>query len=147
MDEKRAKRYKQKMNLAIDKIIDIPEPIDDQIKIDATLYRVQIAIESSMDIIAMLVKDKGKNVADDYTNIHTLFKINFIDATLTKELSTLNGLRNAIVHKYNTFEEETVIDGIAEIQATIKKFIEKTEYALKTIAAGNKEKTARSAKI
>lgn len=147
MKKERLERYRQKINLAAEKITDIPEPIDSAIKIDATLYRVQIAIECCMDLIAMLVKDHGKNVADDYTNIHTLLKIKIINVKLTKELATLNGLRNAIVHKYNTFEEETVIDSITNIQDIIKKFLEKTEHELKTLAENHKKRITHSAKV
>lgn len=147
MKNERLERYRQKINIALEKITDIPEQIDDSIKIDATLYRVQIAIDCCMDLIAMLVKDCGKNVADDYTNIHTLGKAKIIDAKLTKELATLNGLRNAIVHKYNTFEEETVTDNITNIQDIITKFLEKTEHEIKTIASNHKKRITRSAKI
>lgn len=147
MKNERLERYRQKINLVIEKITDIPEQIDSSIKIDATLYRVQIAIEGCMDLIAMMVKDNGKNVADDYTNIHILLKTKIIDAKLTKELATLNGLRNAIVHKYNTFEEETVIDSITNIQDIIKRFLEKTEHGLKTITANHKKRLTRAAKV
>ena len=69
MDIQRKQRYRQKINFVTEKIIDIPKKLQTDIEIDATLYRVQIAIEGCMDVVAMLVKDKGKDVSDDYNNI------------------------------------------------------------------------------
>ena len=75
----RLKRYRQKIRFAAGKIADIIEEPDNPTETDASLYRVQTAIEAVMDIIAMLVKDKGQEVSDDYSNIHILQKdVNFI---------------------------------------------------------------------
>ena len=131
MEVQRKQRYRQKINFVTEKIIDIPKKIQTNIEIDATLYRVQIAIEGCMDIVAMLAKDKGKDVSDDYNNIHTLEKIEVIDSKIAGNLIKLNGLRNAIVHKYNTFEESTVIKNIKNIQSTIIKLLERVENEIK----------------
>ena len=131
MEVQRKQRYRQKINFVTEKIIDIPKKIQTNIEIDATLYRVQIAIEGCMDIVAMLAKDKGKDVSDDYNNIHALEKIEVIDSKIAGNLIKLNGLRNAIVHKYNTFEESTVIKNIKNIQSTIIKLLERVENEIK----------------
>ena len=39
---------------------------------DALFYRIETAVEASMDIIAMLVRDYGNKVQDDYHNLNTL---------------------------------------------------------------------------
>jgi len=131
MDIQRKQRYRQKINFVTEKIIDIPKKLQTDIEIDATLYRVQIAIEGCMDIVAMLAKDKGKDVSDDYNNIHALGKIGVLNSKMAGNLAKLNGLRNAIVHKYNTFEESAVIKNIKTIQTTIINFLEKVENEIK----------------
>ena len=40
MEVQRKQRYRQKINFATEKIIDIPKKIQTYIEIDATLYRV-----------------------------------------------------------------------------------------------------------
>jgi uncharacterized protein YutE (UPF0331/DUF86 family) len=130
MNRKRIQRYKQKINIIIEKGHDIPEHPVSSLEIDATLYRIQVAIEASMDVIAMLVKDSGREVTDDYGNIHTLQKQKILSKALADSLATLNGLRNAILHKYNTFEEATVIDGLEEIRETVSAFIEKANHEI-----------------
>lgn len=136
---KRQLRYRQKINFVIDKISDIPKNIDSSLAVDATLYRIQTSIDAVTDIIAMLVKDRGKEVGDDYGNIGTLLKIKVLNKKLADDLTMLNGLRNAIVHKYNTFEEATVIKNIDQIKRIIENFLELIENEVKTIFKSNKK--------
>lgn len=144
MEKERLQRYRQKINVATEKIMDIPLRAATALEIDATLYRVQVAIEASMDLAAMLVKDKGREVGDDYSNIHLLEKEGILAAGLAKKLATLNGLRNAIVHKYNSFEETTVVKNIAPIKRTILAFLQIVDHELQTFTRGNKKRTRRS---
>lgn len=62
---RRQLRYRQKINYIVDKISDIPKNFDSSLAIDATLYRIQTSIDAVIDIIAMLIKDKGREVGDD----------------------------------------------------------------------------------
>lgn len=135
---KRQLRYRQKINFIVDRISNIPKNIGDSLTIDATLYRVQTSIDAVADIMAMLVKDKGREVGDDYNNIETLLKIKVLNKKLADDLTMLNGLRNAIVHKYNTFEEIAVIKNIEQIKRIIKNFLGIIENETKTIFKANK---------
>src|SRR3989344_7840468 len=101
-------RYRKKVSIVTEKLIGITKKIDSDIAKDAALFRIHIAIEAAMDLAAMLVKDHGRDVSDDYHNIETLVDIKVLDAPLAEQLKKLNGLRNAIIHKYNKFEEKTV---------------------------------------
>lgn len=130
---KREECYRQKISFIAEKIGSIGKKIDSPLAVDATLYRVQVAIDVAMDLAAMAVNDKGMEVSDDYSNIKKLFKANFISKKLSEDLAMLNGLRNAIVHKYNSFEEETVLENIEEIIEILETFLEKIEHELKTL--------------
>ena len=130
---KRQLKYKKKVEFIAGKIASIPGILDNPLAIDATLYRIQMSIDAIMDIIAMLVKDRGEEVSDDYHNIRALEKIKVLDKKLADNLTMLNGLRNAIVHKYNKFEEETVIKDISKIKKLIRNFLDKVENELKNI--------------
>jgi len=68
-EKKRIERYRQKIDFIAEKIGSIPKKIDGPLAVDATLYRVQAAIDAAMDLTAMLAKDKGMEVSDDYSNI------------------------------------------------------------------------------
>ena len=131
--EARLQRYRQKINFILEKLNDLPKQPKNTIEIDATLYRLQVAIEAMIDIAAMLVKDKGYTVSDDYHNLQQLADIKVIPSALAEELKRLNSMRNAIVHKYNTFEAETVIKNKENSRKVIVKFLRNTEHELKTI--------------
>lgn len=125
------------MNFIAEKISSMSQKLESPLAVDATLYRVQTAIDAAMDLVAMVVKDKGLEVSDDYSNIKKLFKSKVIGKKLSEDLAMINGLRNAIVHKYNSFEEETVMENIEEITGILEEFLEKVEHGLKTIFKKN----------
>ena len=130
MDTERKIRYRQKLNFIIEKVHDLNQSADGDIKKDELLYRIQTSIESAMDIIAMLVKDCGRDVSDDYGNIHVLEKERVLNAAQAKKMAQLNGLRNAIVHKYNSFEEKTVIKERSIIKKLLEGFVERVEETI-----------------
>ena len=101
------------------------------------LYRVEVAIESAMDIVAMVIYDKGRTVSDDYHNLEQLASLKIITSPLEASLKRLNGLRNAIVNKYNRFEEETVIKHTSSIQKALLDFLQRVEHELPTIFGQN----------
>ena len=130
MKKSRLNRYKQKMNFIITKLGNIPDSLKTEVEINAMLYCVQVAIDGAMDIAAMLVRDLGHDVSDDYHNIDILIKEKVIAASLGEDLKRFNGLRNAIVHKYNTFEEESVVENLAKIKESLEKFLEIVEVKI-----------------
>jgi len=130
MEHSRPERYRQKMQVVVTRLESVPKTIKTEIEVNAMLYCVQVAIDAAMDIAAMLVKDIGHEVSDDYHNIDALVKRKIFPAALGEELKRLNGLRNAIMHKYNTFEEETVVEHIQDIKKTVGQFLDKVEEKL-----------------
>jgi len=134
--EKRKERYLEKINFILDKIEDIPE-FEDEIKRDAAFYRMQVAIEAAMDIIAMLTKDLGGDVKDDYANISFLVEKKILDKDLGERLKELNGLRNVIVHRYNKIDEEIVEEKREFVFETLNEFVEMVENVIKRIFGQN----------
>lgn len=85
----------------------------------------------------MVIYDKGRTVSDDYHNLEQLASLKIITSPLEASLKRLNGLRNAIVHKYNRFEEETVIKHTSSIQKALLDFLQRVEHELPTIFGQN----------
>ena len=137
MNEARLQRYKQKMNIIVNKLESIPKEIKTEVAVNATLYCVQVSIDATMDIIAMLAKDIGHDVSDDYHNIGNMVKSKIISASAAEDLKRFNGLRNAIVHKYNNFEEESVIKNLTAIRTSLEGFLEIVEAKINEIAKKN----------
>jgi len=128
---KRREQYKRKLEFIADKIAVLPENFDDNLfMLDALFYRLQISIDAVMDVIAMLNKDLGITVKDDYSNIDELDKLNIFPDNFLKRIRRLNGLRNVIVHRYNKIEEDLIIkqkdsfvDALKEFIKIVEKFI------------------------
>lgn len=108
---------------------------------DALFYRVQTAIEAAMDIIAMLVTDEGKTIGDDYHNVYTLEEEKILSASLAAKLRKLNGLRNALAHRYNKFEERTVIDNLTIIKESLTELLRIAHHEYKKNTARNQKRS------
>ncbi|MHA1658647.1 MAG: HepT-like ribonuclease domain-containing protein, partial [Promethearchaeota archaeon] len=66
-------QYKRKLEFIVDKISILPENLEEnEFYIDALFYRLQITIDVAMDVVAMLCKDLGISVKDDYSNMDEL---------------------------------------------------------------------------
>ena len=128
---KRREQYKRKLEFIADKIAVLPENFDDNLfMLDALFYRLQVSIDAVMDVIAMLNKDLGITVKDDYSNIDELDKLNIFPDNFLNQIRRLNGLRNVIVHRYNKIEEDLIIkqkdsfvDALKEFIKIVEKFI------------------------
>jgi len=130
-------RYEKKMNYIFNKITDLPDKLQNELLIDALFYRIHTSIEAAMDIVAMLCKDFGLTVEDDYSNIDCLEKQNILSEDLAEELKRLNGLRNAIVHRYNRLDTTRIVNSVPEIKRILLEFVEVTEDLLRKIFEGD----------
>ncbi|MEM2144598.1 MAG: DUF86 domain-containing protein [Candidatus Jordarchaeaceae archaeon] len=129
----RSAQYKRKIEYIASKLRNLPPNLDDEYYFDALLYRLQTSIDAAMDIIAMLVKDLGFEVGDDYNNIEKLESEKIVEKGMADFLRKLNGLRNAMVHKYNKFEEDIVRKELDEVQSQIFNFLEVIENVIQKI--------------
>ncbi|MEM0335836.1 MAG: DUF86 domain-containing protein [Thermofilum sp.] len=126
----RFQRYKEKIEYIIEALSEIPERPERPIEVSGTFYNLLTSIEAAMDICAMLVKDLGRRVEDDYTNIEYLREIGVIDEELATKLKMCNGLRNWLVHRYNRLDKKLVLESVDRVKETLFEFIRRVENAL-----------------
>lgn len=127
----RKDQYKRKLEFIIDKITNLPENLDENyFFLDALFYRLQISIDATMDVVAMLCKDLGITVKDDYSNLDALDELSIFSPNLIKNLHQWNGLRNVLVHKYNKIEEDLVLQNKNEVVNTLMTFAKKVEVII-----------------
>jgi uncharacterized protein YutE (UPF0331/DUF86 family) len=129
MEIKRVKRYRDKINVIIERCEEISEwteefeaekfTRDEKTKL-ATYKAFQEVVESCMDIIAMACKDEKIAPKDDYTNIANL---DFINESMKGVLIEANGLRNRLVHRYNQSDELIAFVSIKELLPKIEDFV------------------------
>jgi uncharacterized protein YutE (UPF0331/DUF86 family) len=123
MRQTRLARYKEKSDYIVTTIESIPDPPGSDIERSAAYYKLHTSIEAAMDIIAMLIKDLGKDVWDDYTNIQSLEGAKAITPKLAERLRRCDGLRNYLVHRCNGLDEDIVLDSIEEVKRTLLEFL------------------------
>ncbi len=139
MDIERAKRYKDKLNFILEKVNDIEEwtsvDISDFIsdkKTRLAVYKAfQELVEVSFDIVAMACRDSRIISKDDYANIEALYQKNLIEEGLKNALAESNGLRNRLVHRYNTLDDTMAFESIQTLLPNFKYFTEVMEKWLK----------------
>ncbi|MEE9379752.1 MAG: HepT-like ribonuclease domain-containing protein [Candidatus Lokiarchaeia archaeon] len=125
---KRKDQYSRKFEFIVDKISLLPDNIEENIfYIDALFYRLQVSIDAAMDIVAMLCKDLGITVKDDYSNIDELEGLDLFQKKLLRNLRRLNGVRNVLVHRYNKIEEEQIIKEKDNFIIILKEFVKRVE--------------------
>ena len=124
----RIEQYKRKFNFIIDKITVLPENVKEEVFLmDALFYRLQVSIDAAMDVIAMLSKDLGVTVKDDYSNIDELKSFNIFPKELLNDLTYLNRVRNTLVHKYNKIEDDQIIKEKDHYVDVLKLFVKLAE--------------------
>lgn len=132
MDEERAKRYRDKLNLVLERVGDIEswistcsagEFVSDK-KTKLAVYKAsQEMIESSMDVLAMICRDLKIVPKDDYANISALHEKGTIDSKMRQALADANGLRNRLVHRYNLLDDQVAFESIKDLLPRFKEFV------------------------
>ncbi|MFO7967270.1 MAG: DUF86 domain-containing protein [Archaeoglobaceae archaeon] len=87
---------------------------------------MQVCVDAALDVVAMVARDLGLVVEDDYTNLDKLEKEGVLNEEDGDLIRRFNGLRNAIVHKYNGLDLKRVQEGLNEINKlyeTLEKLV------------------------
>ena len=127
MDIQRLKRYKDKISLAAKRIEEIGEwhrGFFEQEKDKLACYKAfQEAVEASLDMVAMMVKDSSQIPKDDYTNTDMLKNLNVITSATAGILAEANGLRNRVVHEYNGLQDRRAYTAILGLLPALETFL------------------------
>lgn len=116
MDELRYNRYRDKINYIIDNIREFSKKPKTRLEKKGLFYSAQTSIESMVDLIAMAVKDLGISVKDDKKNVIELVNIRNLNRELGSKLIKAIGLRNLLVHRYNSINENIILKSLNELE-------------------------------
>jgi uncharacterized protein YutE (UPF0331/DUF86 family) len=139
MEIERAKRYKDKLNLILERVadiedwtsVDVSDFLSDKKTRLAAYKAFQELVEAAFDVVAMVCKDSRIIPRDDYANVEVLYQKNIIDEGLKNTLVESNGLRNRLVHRYNTLDDAIAFESIQTQLPNFKYFAEVIETWLK----------------
>ena len=98
----------------------------------AIFYALQVCVEAIVDIVILIgTKEYEKEYKGDYEMFETLLKEGIIEGDVFEKLRKMNGLRNAIVHAYDSLMVEEIYDNydkilrdIGSVTDTLVKLIE-----------------------
>lgn len=130
MKDERLIRYREKIDYIVRSLESIPEDPTGDLEISGVFYKLHTSIEAAMDLVAMLLKDLGRKVEDDYRNIEALEESATIPEELAGKLKKCNGLRNYLVRRYNRIDEGLALSYSTEVRKALFDLIEVVERFL-----------------
>jgi uncharacterized protein YutE (UPF0331/DUF86 family) len=130
MNPERKKRYQDKIHYIVDNFKDLPIIPANNLEKKGIFYSIQTSIESMVDLIAMLSKDLGMQVQDDNTNINNLVENLNLAQNLGGKLTKAKGLRNILVHRYNSIDDQIIMGSINDIKALLYTWLDIIEEKL-----------------
>lgn len=99
--------------------------IDDETLQMSILYAIHVSIEATVDITIFIgTKIFGITYTGDYEMFESLYENGIIQEDVFKKLRKLNGLRNAIVHAYDSLIIEEIYGNYDEILRDISYIID-----------------------
>ena len=115
------------------KPVDAAQFKDDETTQMAVLYAIHVAVEALMDIVIIIeTKRTGNQHTGDYERITALFEDGLINKDVYLGLRRLNGLRNAIVHAYDSLVLDEIYEGYEKI---VRDIVAITEYLYEKVCA------------
>lgn len=133
MNKDRIKRYKEKITVIETRRNNIFSWISetDEKSVLAVYKAFQEVVESFTDLFAMMLKDMGEIVEDDYSNIEALERTNLLNQKQAAVMKEANGLRNRLVHEYNGLERQTARISMEEINDEMEDILTKVRSWIK----------------
>ncbi|NWF96875.1 MAG: DUF86 domain-containing protein [Candidatus Thorarchaeota archaeon] len=129
MDEVRRARYYDKMQYITENLQDCSVLVHRSGKYDekALYYSLMTAIESAMDVMAMMLKDSGLVPKGDKYNIDRLAEKGIISSELAAELVLSNNLRNILAHRYNGIDRLLVLRSFERVDSALQSLVKIVE--------------------
>ncbi len=126
------KRINDKIEYARERINDLEAWLSEgEIKEKKAFFASEKAFqeltESLMDIFAMILSDLRMVVKDDYTNIDKLKEKNILGEDHAGIAIEANGLRNRIVHRYNSVDEKIFVESAKELLPKLTSLLQHLE--------------------
>lgn len=96
---------------------------------------LQEAIEAAFDINTHLIIHSGAAVPDEYyQGFLKLGDLGILSPELAAELAPSAGLRNRLVHEYDTIVDAIVLDAVRKAQTLFPRYVKEIETYLARVA-------------
>jgi len=89
---------------------------------------LQEAVEAALDINAHVIAELGKDIPEDYYGgFLKMGELGVVPPDLAHSLAGSAGLRNRLVHEYETIDDARVLDAITTLLETYPRYIQALE--------------------
>jgi uncharacterized protein YutE (UPF0331/DUF86 family) len=95
----------------------------DQKTVLAISKAAQEVVEACLDLVAMMLRDSGRPPQDDYTNIDQALQTGILSPATKAGLQEANGLRNRLIHHYNTTRVDQLFASLQRLLPTLKDYL------------------------
>ncbi len=104
----------------------------DLFKKKGTERLLQEMIEAAIDINTHLIIQQGYDAPEDYYQSFTrLGEIGLLSVDLAEKLAPSAGLRNRLVHRYDTLDDTRILEAVNTAQALYPEYIRAIEQFLR----------------
>lgn len=108
------------------------EYMGDFYKRKATERLLQELIEAAVDINTHIIVQTGNTVPDDYYGSFILVgNLNIIPARLAEKLAPSAGLRNRLVHEYDSLDHAVVLNAVRTAEELYPEYVKEIEGYIK----------------
>ena len=109
----------------------LKEYIQELYKRKATERLLQELIEAAIDINTYIIVQTGNKVPDDYyENFIKVGELKILSSDLAEKLAPSAGLRNRLVHEYDTLEHSMVLEAVRRAEELYPNYIKRIENYL-----------------
>nr|CAE46372.1 hypothetical protein C2_0014 [uncultured archaeon]CBH37410.1 hypothetical protein BSM_08870 [uncultured archaeon] len=127
MNEDIKKRIMEKVEIVIERVEFIEGHLSNEILGNRILRKAiykefQEAVEAASDVCAMLRRGLNSSAKDDYSNIDFLVEHGILEEKKAEKLKEANGLRNRLIHGYDSVDDETACYSIIELIEELRDF-------------------------
>ncbi|MGB3459569.1 MAG: DUF86 domain-containing protein [Halobacteriota archaeon] len=127
MNEDIKKRIMEKVEIVIERVEFIEGHLSNEILGNRILRKAiykefQEAVEAVSDVCAMLRRGLNSSAKDDYSNIEFLVEHDILKEKKAEKLKEANGLRNRLIHGYDSVDDETACYAIIELIEDLRDF-------------------------
>jgi len=105
------------------------EYIDDIYKRKATERLLQELIEAAIDINTHIITQTKNMVPDDYyESFIKMGELKIIPRLIAEKLAPSAGLRNRLVHEYDTLEHPVILNAVKRAEELYSEYIKAVDY-------------------
>jgi uncharacterized protein YutE (UPF0331/DUF86 family) len=97
MEQERVRLYEEKRRYIEDTLSSVPKWVGGDLEKDEDLNAVHNAIDASLELARMILKDIGHEISSDEENIEALTEEDIIEAPLAERLKRIAALRKDLV--------------------------------------------------